>query len=152
MKRRMFSRRSSGSSSAQLSTASLAPMVDMLTILVVAVLRTWSTDSPVEIPEANFSLPLSAQEAPVNRGVTVDVGVEGLYVEGWRAGASEYWMESDDVLIREVYEALQTVGGNRVTIRAHRDAPWALVGKVLFTAQQAGFENVELVAVSRASL
>jgi biopolymer transport protein ExbD len=152
MRRRMFSRSGSSSASAKLSTASLAPMVDMLTILVVAVLRTWSTDPPVEIPEANFSLPLSAQETPLNRGVTVDVGVEGLYVEGWRAGAAAYWIESDDVLIREVYEALQTVGGNRVTIRAHQDAPWELVGKVLFTAQQAGFENVELVAVSRASL
>lgn len=152
MRRRMFSRSSSSTASAKLSTASLAPMVDMLTILVVAVLRTWSTDPPVEIPEANFSLPLSAQETPLNRGVTVDVGVEGLYVEGWRAGAAAYWIESDDVLIREVYEALQTVGGNRVTIRAHQDAPWELVGKVLFTAQQAGFENVELVAVSRASL
>lgn len=148
----MFSRSGSSSASAKLSTASLAPMVDMLTILVVAVLRTWSTDPPVEIPEANFSLPLSAQETPLNRGVTVDVGVEGLYVEGWRAGAAAYWITSDDILIREVYEALQTVGGNRVTIRAHQDAPWELVGKVLFTAQQAGFENVELVAVSRASL
>lgn len=151
MRRRVFSKKG-GSSAAQLSTASLAPMVDMLTILVVAVLRTWSTDPPVEIPEANFSLPLSAQEAPLNRGVTVDVGVEGLYVEGWRAGAAAYWTESDDVLIRDVYEALQAVGGSRVTIRAHQDAPWSLVGKVLFTAQQAGFENVELVAVSRASL
>lgn len=150
MRRSVFKKRRSAA--AQLSTASLAPMVDMLTILVVAVLRTWSTDPPVEIPEANFSLPLSAQEAPPNRGVTVDVGVEGLYVEGWRAGAAAYWTNTDEVLIEEVYEALQTIGGNRVTIRAHQDAPWALVGKVLFTAQQAGFENVELVAVSRASL
>ena len=151
MRRGLFSR-SRRSAAARLSTASLAPMVDMLTILVVAVLRTWSTDPPVEIPEANFSLPISAQEVELNRGVTVDVGMEGLYVEGWRAGAAQYWAKSDDVLIRDVYEALQAVGGNRVTIRAHQDAPWELVGKVLFTAQQAGFENVELVAVSRASL
>ena len=151
MRRGLF-RRGGTSASARLSTASLAPMVDMLTILVVAVLRTWSTDPPIEVPEKNFALPLSAQEVALNRGVTVDVGVEGLYVEGWRAGASAYWNDSDDVLIRDVYEALQAVGGNRVTIRAHQDAPWSLVGKVLFTAQQAGFENVELVAVSRASL
>ena len=98
-------------------------MVDMLTILVVAVLRTWSTDPPVEIPEPNFVLPLSAQETPAGLGVTVDVGAEGLYVEGWRAGAAAYWTETDDILIRDVYEALQAVGGNQVTIRAHEDAP-----------------------------
>ncbi len=149
--RRLFRKRAA-SAGVGLSTTSLAPMVDMLTILVVAILRTWSTDPPIEIPEAGFALPMSAQELPLNKGITVDVGTEGLYVEGWRAGSAEYWTETDDVLISGIYEALQGVGGTRVTIRAHQDAPWSLVGKVLFTAQQAGYDNVELVAMSRASL
>ena len=66
MRRRGLFSRGGSASAAKLSTASLAPMVDMLTILVVAVLRTWSTDPPVEIPEANFSLPISAQEVELN--------------------------------------------------------------------------------------
>ncbi len=44
------------------------------------------------------------------------------------------------------------MGGDTVVIRAHQEAPWKLVGKVLFTAQQAGYGEIELVAVSRASL
>jgi len=127
-------------------------MVDLFTILVVAVLRTWSTDAPIEVPESNFILPISAQESPTRRGVTVDVGADGLYVEGWRAGSASWWTDNEDVLIQEMYEALQAHGGERATIRAHQDAPWSLVGKVLFTARQAGYANVELVAVSRASL
>lgn len=138
----------------QISAAALAPMVDMMTILVVAILRTWSTDAPVDVPEADFRLPLSAQERPQAQGIVVDVGMEGLYVEGWRAGSAAFWVQSEDVLIQDLYEALQAIGARQatLTVRAHEDAPWALVGKVLFTAQQAGFENVELVAVSRASL
>ncbi|MEL6349762.1 MAG: biopolymer transporter ExbD [Myxococcota bacterium] len=145
---------SAGRQGGQLSAAALAPMVDMMTILVVAILRTWSTDAPVEVPEADFRLPLSAQEAPAAPGIVVDIGAEGLYVDGWRAGAARYWTNSEDILIVDLYEALQAVssGGQPVVIRAHEDAPWALVGKVLFTAQQAGYEDIELVAVSRASL
>jgi len=123
-----------------------------MTILVIAVLRTWSTDAPAELPEEGLRLPLSSQEAPVNKGIVVDVGVDGLYVEGWRAGSATYWSDSDEVLIGEVYEALQLLGGDRITVRAHESAPWSLVGKVMFTAKQAGYPNVELVAVSRASL
>ena len=59
---------------------------------------------------------------------------------------------ADDVLITDVHEALKRVGGTAIAIRADEEAPWELVGKVLFTAQQAGYEDIQLVAVSRASL
>ena len=137
---------------AGLSPAALSPMVDLLTILLVAVLRTWSSDPPFQSPEAGFELPQTREEAPPSRGVTIDVGSEGLYVEGWRAGSASYWAEAESVLVTEVYEALQRRGGQDVVIRAHRAAPWELVGKILYTAQQAGYEHIELVAVSRASL
>lgn len=150
MRRRMF--RGSGARSGGLSATALAPMVDMMTILVIAVLRTWSTDAPAQLPEEGLQMPLSAQEAAVHQGIMVDVGAEGLYVEGWRAGSAVYWADSEEVMVTELYEALQAVSGTRITIRAHDQAPWSLVGKVLFTAKQAGYEDVELVAVSRASL
>ena len=135
-----------------LGTAALAPMVDILTILLVAILRSWSTDPPLSLPEPGMALPISAQETPAPRTVTIDVGPDGLYVEGYRATAAGYWTSADALLITDVYEALQQVGGTSVAIRADQGAPWALVGKVLFTAQQAGFGEVELVAVSQASL
>jgi biopolymer transport protein ExbD len=151
MRRALF-RGGTGDGGSGISTAALAPMVDLFTILLIALLRTWSQDPPVDQVEPGFQLPLSSQEAPTGAGVAVDVGAGGLYVDGWRAGSSAFWIESEDVLVREVYEALQGRGGTRVEVRAHKDVPWALVGKVLYTAQQAGYTDVELVAVSRASL
>jgi biopolymer transport protein ExbD len=151
MRRPLF-RRSTTGGSGEVSTAALAPMVDIFTILLIVLLRSWSQDPPIDMVEAGFQLPLSSTESPTGRGVAVDVAAKGLYVEGWRTGSSEFWAESEDVLITEVYEALQVRGGSRVEIRAHKDAPWSLVGKVLYTAQQAGYSDVELVAVSRSSL
>ena len=43
--------------------AALAPMVDVLTILLVFLLRTWSTDPPVRPDDPSFQLPLSVEEA-----------------------------------------------------------------------------------------
>lgn len=148
--RRLF--RSTGSSGGGLSTAALAPMVDILTILLVAILRSWSADPPLQLPEPDMALPISAQETPAGRMLAIDVAPDGIYVDGYRVTSAGYWTEAEGVLITDVYETLQQVGGTRVAIRAHEQAPWELVGKVLFTAQQAGFEDIELVAVSRASL
>ncbi len=150
--RRLFRKSPVSSAGSGLSAAALSPMVDLLTILLVAVLRSWSADPPVQDPEAGFRLPLSREEAPMGRGVTITIGKEALYVEGMRAGSVAYWTKSEDVLVKDVYESLQMMAGKKVLIRAHREASWELVGKVLFTAQQAGYADVELVAVSQASL
>jgi biopolymer transport protein ExbD len=128
-------------------------MVDLFTLLIVAVLRTWSAEPPAETPEGELDLPRSREEIPPQRGVTVDVGKEGLYVDGWRAGSAPYWTSAEGVLVTDLYGPLQQrAGQGSVVIRAHADAPWLLVGKVLLTAQQAGFEEVSLVAESHASL
>lgn len=150
MRRRLF--RAPVAATGGLSAAALAPMVDMLTILLVVLLRTWSTEPPMELSEAALVLPTSRAEAPLGAGVRVDVGPDGLYVEGRRAGSVAFHLQSEEVLVTEVYEALQARGGRRVVVRAHQDTPWRLLGKVMFTAQQAGYEEIELVAVSAASL
>ena len=106
-RRGLFSGGAGGRGGVGLSAAALAPMVDMMTILVVAVLRTWSTEPPVTIPgEPDFALPLSAQETPVNKGVTVDVGLEGLYVNGRRAGSAAFWRDREEVLITDLHDVL----------------------------------------------
>ena len=50
-------KRSSG-----LGIATLAPMVDIFTILVIAVLKASSPQPPLTLPEGTMELPLSAQE------------------------------------------------------------------------------------------
>jgi biopolymer transport protein ExbD len=145
---------SAGSSGAAgLSTGALAPMVDLFTLLIVAVLRTWSAEPPTRTPEGDLDLPISRAEDAPERGVVVDVGKDGLYVDGWRAGSSAYWATAESVLVTDLYAPLQQRAGEKtVVIRAHAEAPWQLVGKVLLTAQQAGFEEVSVVAESAASL
>ena len=151
MKRRLFGRTPPAGSHG-LSTGALAPMVDLFTLLIVAVLRTWSAEPPLQTPEGDMQLPITREEDPPERGVIIDVGVEGLYVDGWRAGSASYWAEADGALVTDLYGPLQQQAGGAAVVRAHADAPWRLVGKVLLTAQQAGFERVSLVAESRASL
>ena len=147
--RRLFRAQPAGSGPA---LAALMPMVDIMTILLVAILRTWSTQPPMQPVEAGFELPISRSEGEPSLNMAIDVGMDGIYVDGFRAGASQFWRTSDKVLIPEVLDALHAASPARVRVRAHADAPWTLVGKVLSTAQHAGVGDVELVAISQASL
>lgn len=135
-----------------LAISALAPMVDLFTLLVIAVLRSSSPEAPLQLPEERLLLPVSTLERAPAAGITIDVGQKGLYVNGWRAGSASFWTQSDKLLIQDLYETLQQHPKEHVKIRAHSESQWLLVSKVLLTCQQAGFNDIELVGLSNTSL
>ena len=135
-----------------LQIATLAPMVDIFTILVIAVLKASSPQPPVLLPEGTMELPLSGQEVIASETLVVDIAKEGIYVDGFRVTARHYWEQSEEVLISEVYAHLQQQAKKEVQIRVDRDVPWSLISKALHTAQQAGYENIEMMVISTSSL
>lgn len=135
-----------------LGIATLAPMVDIFTILVIAVLKASSPQPPVTLPEGSMELPLSNQENISIEQLVVDIAKEGIYVDGFRVTAREYWEQSEEILISEVYSSLQQHAKKDVKIRVDKDVPWSLISKALHTAQQAGYEDIEMLVISSSSL
>ena len=148
--KRLFS--SDLASDSGLEVAALAPMVDLFTLLVIAVLRSSSPEAPLQLPEERLQLPISTLERSPASGITIDVGQEGLYVDGWRAGSASFWTNSEQLIIQDLYESLQQYPTGHIKIRAHAQSQWQLVNKVLLTCQQAGFKDIELVGLSNTSL
>ena len=134
------------------AVATLAPMVDIFTILVVAVLRSSSPEPPMSIPESDFEPPLSIQENGILKAVQIDIGMDGIYLEGYRITSRKYWEENEDLVINELYSLLEQQGKKQVQIRLDYRISWKLTRKVLLTAQQAGYQDIELLALSNSSL
>ena len=146
----LFKRKSKSDGS--LSVATLAPMVDIFTILVIAVLRASSPQAPLVLPEANMDLPLSQQNEISAELLVVDIAQDGIYVDGFRVTARKYWEQSEEILISEVYSALQQQAKKQVKIRVDKNVPWSLISKSLHTAQLAGYEDIEMLVLSSSSL
>ena len=64
----------------------------------------------------------------------------------------QYWEQSGEILISEVYSSLQQHAKKDVKIRVDKDVPWSLISKTLHTAQQAGYEDIEMLVISTSSL
>lgn len=138
--------------SGHLSIATLAPMVDIFTILVIAVLRASSPQAPLILPEATMELPISMQETIAPELLVLDIGQDGIYIDGFRITSRAFWEESDSALITEVYQSLQQQAKTQVKIRVDQDVPWSLLSKALHTAQQAGYQDIEMLVISNTSL
>ena len=145
MRRRLF--RSAEAPRDGLDVGALAPMVDMMTLLLVFLLRTWSTEPAPTPPTGTFALAPTA--SPDSRGpaTTLLVSPEAIWVDGHRVIATPN--VGADVVIREVYDPLLARKGvNRVEIHADAGVPWAVLKRVIATSQAAGAEEVALVGAS----
>lgn len=134
------------------SHAATISMVDVLTVLLLFLLRAYSTDPPISSEDPGFELPTSASLDPVDPSRSIEITQSGIYMDGNRRTSTQWYLEHDEDLVREIYTALQQSPQERLLVRADRETPYRLVRKVLFTAQQAGFNDITLVAQSRSSL
>ena len=106
-----------------LSVAALAPLIDIFTILVVAVLKSSSAAAPPQLPEAQTELPLSAQEQPVLQIATIDIGKDGIYFNGSQVSSRTYWEKQEAPIIDELYSRMLLTPPSQVQIRADAEVP-----------------------------
>ncbi len=129
----------------------LAPMVDMMTLLLVFLLRSYATEPVPHPPDGAFVLPGTTSEDPTRPAIEVLVSNEAVWIDGRRVVATRYLPQ--DAVIREIYDPLLAIRGRaRVELHADRAVPWSVLARVLQTARAAGYEDIALVAANRASL
>lgn len=143
MRRRLF-RREGASGSDGLDIGALAPMVDMMTLLLVFLLRTYSSEPAPTPPEGNFQLANTGAQESRGPAVVILVGLDAIYVDGDRMIATKYLPE--DLLVQEIYDRLlASKGMHRVEVHADRRVSYGALKRVLHTASAAGFDEISLV-------
>jgi biopolymer transport protein ExbD len=148
--KRLF-RRQEADLSPGLDVGALAPLVDMMTLLLVFLLRSYSTEAAPMPPEGKFELAGTVSEEERKTAVVILISQEAIHVEGRRVVAVDYL--SDDLLIRELYDPLLIIRGKpRVEVHSDKNIPWGVLKRVLHTARAAGYQELSLVAANTSSL
>jgi biopolymer transport protein ExbD len=149
----------------------ITSMVDMFVILLVFLLKSYST-SPVNInPSSDLKLPMSTTyEDPVDilkmvvskKGVFLDdkkiVEFEAGEVRSTDLDKNDpsfipaLFKEMDDTAkktqdISKINETVEFDG--RLLLQADRDIPYALMQKIMYTSMLAGYPNIKLAVASK---
>ena len=164
--RRFQNRRSSAAFKIQITS-----MVDMFVILLVFLLRSYST-SPVNIsPKAGLRLPESTSPADPVDVVKRVVSTDGVFVEDKKVmtfvnGAIDKadTEAQDPQFLRKLYEtldenakkakAISAVNDSfefdgKILVQADRTLPYDLLKRVMYTSMMAGYSDVKLAVVSK---
>lgn len=149
----------------------ITSMVDMFVIILVFLLKSYST-SPVNInPSKELTLPVSSSHQDPEDVLKMIVSKNGVFVEEKQVVAFENGqlakrdIDSADesfipTLFKELDEkakATQDIAkvndtvefDGRVLVQADRDLPYAMLQKVMYTSMLAGYANVKLAVAGK---
>lgn len=149
----------------------ITSMVDMFVILLVFLLKTYST-SPVNInPKEGLQIPESNATADPIDVVKLIVAQDGVFVEDVKVMELEKGRvpasamdNNDPSFLRTLYEALdqraklaQSISkvndsfefDGKVLLQADRGLPYDVLQKVMYTSMMAGYAEVKLAVVQK---
>jgi biopolymer transport protein ExbD len=149
----------------------IMPMMDMMTILLVFLLKQFSLQASAMASSEGLQLPTSTSERPSTESVKITVTQNAIIVEGdavapvlnrkvdaslKRDGDNGYYITPlVDTLTKHAnrLKKLAALGGtpfdNTAMVMIDKGTPYRLLSEVLYSAGQAEFRNYRLVVIKK---
>jgi biopolymer transport protein ExbD len=144
------------------SNVNLISMMDILTVLLLFLLKSYVAEGEVMVPAPGLKLPASTAEQTPKASLIVAIDGDAIRVGGDKVASASAAMASNDPVIEELAAKLQELRANPdrvapaataavdprlVTIQGDKDIEYRLLRKVMFTLSRNGFENVSLAVL-----
>lgn len=129
----------------------LTSLVDMMVILVVFLLKSFSADGQLVAPAVGLELPTSTSQTPVTAGLVVEVGSEHVLVAGQMILVTASLATPDSTNVATLTAAMKDVGSadgrTPVLVQVDKRIEYSSLGQVLSACSLAGYIDVSLVVL-----
>ena len=133
----------------------LTSLVDVMTILLVFLLKSFSVEGNIVTPSADLELPVSTSKARPEPVATIEITRAMVMAEGEAVADVGSFAESDSMLIPELYAYMQDVSARaqteksarEVMIQSDRTVAFNVVKRVMYTCTRAGFLDFSVLVV-----
>ena len=146
-------------------SVNLISMMDILTVLLLFLLKSYVAGGEVMVPAPGIHLPASTADAPPPSSVVVAIAGGEIMVSGEHAASMKEALQSDGLEIAPLSARLQAIQAQQdeiarlrgskseaartVTIQGDRDIEFKVLQKVMYTLGQNGYENISLAVLQK---
>jgi len=152
-------RKSRGGGDAKLNITS---MMDMFTIILVFLLKSFSTQGQLITPATGLMLPTSSIERTARSSMDIQIAKDKILVQDQVVIDEKEFkalLEQKDFMIQKLFTVLQTFAeagrkmadmtgaevSGEITIQGDIDVPYKVITRVMYTCGQAGYPVMNLV-------
>jgi biopolymer transport protein ExbD len=135
----------------------LTSLIDVMTFLLVFLIKSFSVQGDVITPSDNLQLPLSATNKPPKPAASIEITTTNIMAEGKVLSALNATDRADPLLIPGVFKWMSQLrsrfpeaSANReVIIQADREIEYAHLKRVMYSCSKAGFSDFTILAIQK---
>jgi len=134
----------------------MTSLIDILTLLLVFLIQSYSAEGNLITPSTDLLLPLSSSEVSPKPALTLEITNTDVIGDTKKLAAISTFSSSDSLLINSVFSwlthkkratATAVSAQQPVIIQCDRAVPFNVVKRVMYTCSKAGFSNFSVLVV-----
>ena len=128
----------------------LTSLVDVMVILLVFLIKSFSVEgSLIPVPES-VALPLSTSETPVEQIRNIEVTNSGIVVGEKMLVTHKEYTDADSLLVKPLYgwlEEQELTENDRIMLQSDRDIEFNIIKRVMYTCSRAGITDFKVLVI-----
>ncbi|MBN1131414.1 MAG: biopolymer transporter ExbD [Chitinispirillaceae bacterium] len=148
-----FQKFSIGSADTGTFRPQLTSLVDVMAIILVFLIKSFSTEGNIITPSSDLELPVSTSQKKPEARWNIEITRASVMSEGMRIAATGAYAEKDSLLIPELLTWLRNTRRLRgdttsqTLIQCDRKVPYSIVKKVMYTCSKAQFTDFSVLVI-----
>ena len=131
----------------------LTSLVDVMAIILVFLIKTFSTEGNIITPSIDLELPISTSTKQPRPQWSIEIARDMVISEGMVIASTRVFAKSDSLLIPALYTWLEKKRVQRadstpqVLLQCDREVPYSIVKKVMYTCSKANFIDFSVLVL-----
>jgi biopolymer transport protein ExbD len=131
----------------------LTSLVDVMAIILIFLIKTFSTEGSIITPSTDLELPVSTATKQPKPQWSIEIARDMIMSEGTVIASTGAFAKRDSLLVPELYKWLEKKRSQRadstsqLLLQCDREVPYAIVKKVMYTCSKASFTDFSILVI-----
>ena len=134
----------------------LTSLIDVMTILLVFLIKSFSVEGNLITPSHDLVLPMSNSDKQPKQQCAIEITKTSILSDGQKIVDIESVNRDDSLLIEPLYKWMvvqgarcgdSTQGGREIMIQCDRELPYLYVKRVMYSCSKAGFNRFSVLVI-----
>jgi biopolymer transport protein ExbD len=131
----------------------LTSLVDVMAIILVFLIKTFSTEGNLVTPSSDLELPISTATKPPKPQWSIEIARDLVMSDGAEITSTKKYAKRDSLLMPELYKWLEAKRklradtSTQLLLQCDKEVPYAIVKKVMYTCSKANFTDFSILVL-----
>jgi biopolymer transport protein ExbD len=133
----------------------MTSLIDILTLLLVFLIQSFSAEGNLVTPSTDLTLPLSSSKKPAKPSLMLELTNSSVIADGKQLASNQSFAAAPDFLVKNVYgwllgqkTKIDAQGAQRqIILQCDKELEFNIVKRIMFTCSKAGFTDFSVLVI-----